>query len=669
EDKGHIQVKCEPGISIRLDGDLKGVSAAEYGGLMIRDVPAGVHELKALKEGFIPQVKLVTVEKDRVAVVELGAFIPKVGSIEIRTQPVECLITCPGIGVTNLKKADDPWRKSGVPVGKLNVTLMWTDKTLKLNIEVKEACRTEVMANFLKMEIGSVVVDPKAEEARKAAEAMRNAAKNAPFPLIAISPGTFLMGSDKGSDAEKPVHKVTLTKAFLMGATEVTQKQWTAVMGNNPSYWKGNDLPVACIDWNDAVEFCRKLTEAERKKGNLPAGMEYRLPTEAEWEYCCRAGSTTEFSFGDDVGLLGDYAWFDKNAKSTTHPVGSKKPNAWGLYDMHGNVLEWCYDWYAAKYQTGDQTDPVGPATGLLRVWRGGSWILNAGFCRSANRPWNKPGLIYFYGFRVVVSQMNEAEKREEAPKTEEERKKEAMRDQMNNAPFPLIAISPGTFMMGSEKGENDEMPVHKVTITKPFLMGETEVTQAQYRAVMNASPGNLKGDDLPVECVSWNGAVEFCRKLTEAEREKGNLPAGMEYRLPTEAEWEYCCRAGGTTEFSFGDDEGRLGDYAWLGRNSKCVTHPVGTKKPNSWGLYDMYGNVYEWCLDWYGPYPSKAGDQTDPVGPATGDSRVMRGGSWECRPCGCRSAFRDWCSPDRRTLIHNLGFRIVVGAPLTQK
>ncbi|MFA4987329.1 MAG: formylglycine-generating enzyme family protein [Candidatus Brocadiia bacterium] len=229
-------------------------------------------------------------------------------------------------------------------------------------------------------------------------------AKNAPFPLVAISPGSFMMGSDKGYDCEKPVRKVTLTKAFFIGATEVTQKQWTAVMGINPSNFKGDDLPVSCVSWNDTVEFCRKLTEAESKKGNLPDGLVYRLPTEAEWEYCCRAGSTTEFSFGDDEGRLGDYAWFDKNSKSTTHPVGTKKPNAWGLYDMHGNVLEWCYDWYAAKYQTGDQTDPVGPATGLLRVWRGGSWILNAGFCRSANRPWDKPGLIYFYGFRVVVS-------------------------------------------------------------------------------------------------------------------------------------------------------------------------------------------------------------------------------------------------------------------------
>ncbi|MFA4985095.1 MAG: SUMF1/EgtB/PvdO family nonheme iron enzyme [Candidatus Brocadiia bacterium] len=409
EDKGHIQVKCEPGISILLDGDLKGVSTAEYGGLIIQDVPAGVHELRALKEGFAPQVKSVTVEKDRVAVVKLGTFIPSVGSIEIRTLPVECLITCPGIGVTNLKKADDPWTKSDVPVGKHEVSLMWNDKTLKMNIEIRNACRTVVTANFLKMEIGAVVVDPKAEEARKAEEAIPTVAKNAPFPLIAVSPGSFSMGSEKGSADEKPVHKVTLTKAFLMGATEVTQKQWIAVMGNNPSNFKGDDLPVECVSWNDAVEFCRKLTAAERQKGNLPAGMEYRLPTEAEWEYCCRAGSTTTYCFGDDEGRLGDYAWFSGNSGNTTHPVGRTKPNAWGLYDMHGNVWEWCHDWYADKYQAGGQADPVGPATGQYHVLRGGSWIYGgAGFCRSASRiscgPLNWLNIIFpDFGFRVVV--------------------------------------------------------------------------------------------------------------------------------------------------------------------------------------------------------------------------------------------------------------------------
>ncbi|MFA4987493.1 MAG: formylglycine-generating enzyme family protein, partial [Candidatus Brocadiia bacterium] len=499
-------------------------------------------------------------------------------------------------------------------------------------------------------------------------------ARNAPLPLIAIFPGSFLMGSDKGFSSEKPAHKVTLTHAFLIGATEITQKQWTATMGNNPSCFKGDDLPVECVPWDDAVEFCRKLTEAEREKGNLPEGMAYRLPTEAEWEYCCRAGTATEYCFGNDAILLGDYAWFDGNSNNRTHPVGTKKANAWGICDMHGNVYEWCQDWYADKYSGVDQADPVGPATGDMRVLRGGSWDSNAQLCRSAFRYWFYPDYRNCdFGFRVVVTQMREAEKREEAPKTEEERKKEAMRDQMENAPFPLIAISPGTFMMGSDKGSDDEKPAHKVTLTHAFLMGATEVTQAQYRSVTNASPSSFKGDDLPVEQVSRNDAMEFCRKLTAAERKKGNLPAGMEYRLPTEAEWEYCCRAGSTTTYCFGDDEGPLGDYAWFDKNAKSTTHPVGIKKPNAWGLYDMHGNVWEWCHDWYAD-KYQAGSQTDPVGPATGDSQMMRGGSWLNDEGYCRSANRlrgtlvSRLTPDVRN-YYAIGFRVVVGEPLTQK
>ncbi|MFA4987129.1 MAG: formylglycine-generating enzyme family protein, partial [Candidatus Brocadiia bacterium] len=230
-------------------------------------------------------------------------------------------------------------------------------------------------------------------------------AKNASFPLVAISPGSFLMGSERGSYDEKPLHRVTLTNAFFMGATEVTQAQYRAVMNVSPSYFKGDDLPADSVSWSDAVEFCRKLTEAERKKGNLPDGLVYRLPTEAEWEHCCRAGSTTEFAFGDDEGRLVDYAWFSRNSGNTTHPVGIKKPNAWGLYDLHGNVWEWCYDWYADKYQMGDQTDPMGPATGQFRVLRGGSWPFIAGYCRSAIRFRDPPRLQVHHvlGFRVVV--------------------------------------------------------------------------------------------------------------------------------------------------------------------------------------------------------------------------------------------------------------------------
>ena len=215
---------------------------------------------------------------------------------------------------------------------------------------------------------------------------------------------------------------------------------------------------------------------------------------------------------------------------------------------------------------------------------------------------------------------------------------------------FKLIPA--GKFIMGDASSEDNETP-HEVTLTKPFKLGVYEVTQEQYEKVMGVNPSKSKGANNPVENVSWEDAIEFCRKLSElpAEKEAGNV-----YRLPTEAEWEYACRAGTTTKYSFGDDESELGDYAWYGVNSDQKTHPVGSKKPNAWGLYDMHGNVVEWCQDWYGDYPS--GSVTDPSGATSGSYRVIRGGSWFFSAEGCRSASRYWGYPSDRSNLD--GFRV---------
>jgi formylglycine-generating enzyme required for sulfatase activity len=195
----------------------------------------------------------------------------------------------------------------------------------------------------------------------------------------------------------------------------------------------------------------------------------------------------------------------------------------------------------------------------------------------------------------------------------------------------------------------------HQVTLTKPFELGVYEVTQEQYEKVMvGTTPSRIKGSQNPVENVSWNDAVEFCRKLSELPGEK---KAGYVYRLPTEAEWDYACRAGTTTAYSFGDSESELGDYAWHYKNSRDTTHPVGGKKPNPWGLYDMHGNVSEWCQDWHGSYPS--GSVTDPTGAASGSSRVLRGGSFLNLSSGVRSANRYNNQPDTRHNTYGVGFR----------
>jgi formylglycine-generating enzyme required for sulfatase activity len=178
-----------------------------------------------------------------------------------------------------------------------------------------------------------------------------------------------------------------------------------------------------------------------------------------------------------------------------------------------------------------------------------------------------------------------------------------------NSIGMKLRLIPAGEFMMGSpgaERSDDDETQ-HRVTLTKPFYLGVTEVTQEQYQKVMGTNPSQFKGPQNPVEKVSCADAVEFCRKLSAMPAEK---TAGHVYRLPTEAEWEYACRAGTTTSYSFGDSVLQLSEYGWLNDNSYSSTHPVGEKKPNAWGLYDMHGNVWEWCQDWHGADPSGFGD-----------------------------------------------------------
>ena len=221
-----------------------------------------------------------------------------------------------------------------------------------------------------------------------------------------------------------------------------------------------------------------------------------------------------------------------------------------------------------------------------------------------------------------------------------------------------ILPIAPGTFQMGSVSGgDKDERPVTRVTITRPFWLGKTEVTQAQWQSMMGSNPSHFKGENLPVEQVSWSDAMEFCRKLTERERTAGRLPAGYVYTLPTEAQWEYACRAGTT-----GDYAGGLNAMGWHNQNSGSSTKTVGTKQANAWGLHDMYGNVWEWCLDWLGRYSGAA--VADPRGRASGSLRVTRGGSWSNPAEVCRSAFRGGSNQGAR--IPSLGFRIaLVPAP----
>jgi formylglycine-generating enzyme required for sulfatase activity len=535
--------------------------------------------------------------------------------------------------------------------------------------------------------------------------------------LAYIPPGVFTMGSplseqeqfkkDNTDDwaAQEIQHEVSITKGFYMGAYAVTQEEYEQVMGTNPSFFsaagRGKDkvaaldtrrFPVEWVSWDDATEFCKKLSQRE--------GKTYRLPTEAEWEYACRAGTKTPFYFGDtistdQVNYAGDRV-YGKGKKGVNRerpmPVGSFPPNALCLYEMHGSVWQWCQDWYDRDYyQNSPGNDPVNETAGKLksRVLRGGSWHNSPSEARSAAR-FLAPAILrnWNYGFRVVAAFSLAGEKTKSAP-VEPEKSEPSGKVMTNSIGMKLVYIPPGKFVMGSPKSEQEQAKKdsrvgdwaaqeiqHEVAITKGFYMGAYAVTQEEYEIVTGKNPswfsatGGGKDDvaglntrRFPVETVSWNDAAEFCRKLSQKE--------GKTYRLPIEAEWEYACRAGTKTAFSFGDtistDQANYNGNAVFGNGRKGVYRerplPVGSFPANAFGLYDMHGNVNQWCQDWYDYKYYRKSPRNDPVNETGSEMRVLRSGSWGSDPGICRSANRSGSTPDYRN--RTIGFRVIMSLP----
>lgn len=238
--------------------------------------------------------------------------------------------------------------------------------------------------------------------------------------------------------------------------------------------------------------------------------------------------------------------------------------------------------------------------------------------------------------------------------------KDDGLEHYQNSIGMDFVLIPAGEFVMGEAtraecttcNAREDETPRHAVSISRPFYISTHEVTQKEFLALMKDNPSRFKGPDLPVDSVSWTDANLFIQGLNTLEKTKA-------YRLPTEAEWEYAARAGTTFAYHFGDNDGLLTDYAWIVANSGDRTHDVAKKKPNPWGLYDMYGNVYEWCEDWYGRTYYRFSPKADPQGPVNGASKVKRGGSKDRSARSCRSSARESADPETRS--DNTGFRIV--------
>ncbi len=506
--------------------------------------------------------------------------------------------------------------------------------------------------------------------------------------LVLIHAGSFRMGSSDEEEGKQELqespHEISIRKPFYLGVFEVTQSQYGSLIGTNPSFFQKKNMgnrdtsgfPVEMVTWNDAVAFCEALSELPEEK---LFGREYRLPTEAEWEYACRATTSSAFSFGDSEESLEEHAWFKGGGRNPlrpdhqTNPVGMKKANRWGLYDMHGNVGEWCHDWFGL-YPSVFVDDPQGPRSGSVRVFRGGSFKSEAVDCRSARREGDHQMFRNLdLGFRVALSpsanQPKEVTKSKDLKTVPNEianstEVKVVLESITNSIGMKLLLIHAGTFTMGSpieEMGRNEGETPHLVTLSKGYYLGAFEVTQEQYGEVIGNNPSAFKGAQKAVEMVSWNDAVSFCKKLSELPEEKA---AGREYRLPTESEWEYACRADSTTTYSFGETAESLGEYAWFGEGPEGKTHKVGLKKPNRWGLYDMHGNVGEWCNDRSSKYSTV--DATDPQGPSEGEFRIFRGDSFFGDENDCRSAQRSAQTATSPGL--DIGFRVALSLPAKQ-
>ena len=530
--------------------------------------------------------------------------------------------------------------------------------------------------------------------------------------------GSFDMGATDeqagyASTDESPVHRVLLP-SYGLGMTEVTQELWRAVMGTNPSVNTGNDkLPVDNVTYDDALEFVARLSEY--------FDVNFRLPTEAEWEYAARGAWRHMPYIYSGSNTIGRVAWYGGNSGGTTHVVETKQYNDEWISDMSGNIDEWCLDWYG-PYSDQPAMEPIGPDTGSNHVVRGGRWTSDAAACRVSARSTDEnlsslPGVRialelnhgYWFGLsrsvvsmyvgesrtvkvyngsgdytvtaedgtivgtsvdgdNVVVTGLKKGRTRitvydnvigEGKTFTAVVRERGSEPDQPDEPgdgfgyPFNMVYVKGGTFTMGAttEQGTDaysNESPTHTVEVSS-FMMSDIEVTQGLWKAVMGTNPSAVTGDlNRPVERVSWAAALEFIARLNER--------TGKNYRLPTEAEWEYAARGGVKSQGYKYAGSNTIDDVAWYSGNA-TNTHVVRTKAPNELGIYDMSGNVMEWCQDNYGTYSAES--QNNPTGPSTATTRVRRGGGFSSSARNCRVSYRSNLAPSSSSTI--MGLRLV--------
>lgn len=510
--------------------------------------------------------------------------------------------------------------------------------------------------------------------------------------MVLIQEGYFNMGApnDVGQEDEHPQHKVWVD-SFYIDLCDVTFDQYDRYLeknGGKKPYdegW-GEGRPVINISWYESKKYCKSLGK--------------RLPTEAEWEKACRGGKDTIYFWGNSDAQADVYAWFDKTSGNMTHPVGEKKPNPYGLFDIVGNVWEWCSDRYAENYYANSiEKNPKGSDKGDMRVLRGDSWDNPADNLRSTDRFAEKADSYYkTFGCRcamsprMVISPDDKAEDNEKKRlEAENQRKAQVMADYKRDllSDQMMVYIPQGNFIMGSNDGYDNEKPSRKVWINA-FYMDKYEVTFEQYEMFLRDTKHKNKPFDngwgeesRPVININWKDSEEYC------------IWAGK--RLPTEMEWEKAARGTDGHEFPWGSEWDRskantasfwastdlknsddwtkyfFSIYCKYVDDNKAVwdlkpeylengpnftnspqTMPVGRKNDvSSYGCFDMAGNVREWCSDWYGEHY----DASKPAGPEIGPGKVIKGGSWASFILETKSASRSYLNPEKISM--DLGCR----------
>ena len=796
---GFIQVKCTPGVQIFLDGDLKGITNTDVGGLIIQNVSPGQHEIKAVKEGYRPEIERISVQTGQVVAFEVKPFIPqvrisqigdarqtevklKVGKIVIQSLPIECKLNIKVLGVNDMEKTKDYWEAEGVPVGKYEIVAESIGKKLSYEVEINEESTAEIFFNFINGEIKDIGATGWEEESPVII---------APETLESISTKLLSDGVTLSSRTARDLYEEARTK-YQDGQYRdaLPYLKSALVEAQSPAERQQLELILEYIyvqiiealhqtgNWNESIHFVDEAYKAFPESKHLDSL--YNTAHRESIPDSARAMLEQAIEKHGEKAYEKAILLYKQALPSLNSHYGTKA--RLGIASCHQGIFEQCYDdakrayeesrWLAslAFIATADLHQPGNSYLAILKkeaiVQRVGELLTMAERCLSEqkyttpandnafdkyqqvlefdpNNPTAVQGMEKIYGYYYqqgetalaasdyarsqayfnkclevkpgdakAAARLTDIDQQKwAAVKVEKEREQHEARlsqvmkegdaslarlehyaaaryfeyylvlspgnrtaekklqalkravDLGGGVKIELVWIPPGTFRMGSSDSEadrgNDEGPRHQVKVSHGFWMGKYEITQAQWEEVMESNPSSFKDYSHPVERVSWAACQAFLKKLSSR--------TGKAFRLPTEAEWEYACRARTKTAFHYGDSLSSMqanfnGSYPY-GKALKglyiATTMPVGTYRPNSFGLYDMHGNVWEWCQDWYDEDFYKTIPTNDPSGPSMGKHRVLRGGSLKVSADHCRSANRYGYRPTRRD--NDIGFRIL--------